>query len=103
MSEKRLFVLDTNVLMHDPTAIYRFQEHDIYLPMVVIEELDNNKKGHSEVARNTRQASRFLDELMSQADKASIEQGIPLDVQELSNGNNTLISSGRLFFHPFLG
>ena len=102
MSEKRLFVLDTNVLMHDPTAIYRFQEHDIYLPMVVIEELDNNKKGHSEVARNTRQASRFLDELMSQADKASIEQGIPLDVQELSNGNNTLISSGRLFFQTHI-
>jgi PhoH-like ATPase len=47
MTDKRLFVLDTNVLMHDPTALFRFQEHDIYLPMVVLEELDNNKKGHS--------------------------------------------------------
>jgi PhoH-like ATPase len=59
--EKRLFILDTNVLMHDPTALFRFQEHDIYLPMVVLEELDNNKKGHSEVARNASQASRFMD------------------------------------------
>jgi PhoH-like ATPase len=56
-----LFVLDTNVLMHDPTAIFRFKEHDIFLPMVVLEELDAAKKGVSEVARNVRQVSRFLD------------------------------------------
>jgi PhoH-like ATPase len=49
--ERRLFVLDTNVLMHDPTSIFRFQEHDVYLPMVVLEELDANKKGLSECAR----------------------------------------------------
>jgi len=49
---KRLFVLDSNVLMHDPTCLFRFQEHDLYLPMMVLEELDNNKKGRSEVARN---------------------------------------------------
>ena len=61
---RRLFVLDTNVLMHDPTAIFRFQEHDIFLPMVVLEELDAGKKGLSEVARNVRQVSRFLDELI---------------------------------------
>ena len=40
----KLFVLDTNVLMHDPSSIFRFEEHDIYLPMVTLEELDNNKK-----------------------------------------------------------
>ena len=57
----KLFVLDTNVLMHDPTSLMRFEEHDIYLPMFVLEELDNNKKGMSEVARNARQTSRFLD------------------------------------------
>jgi PhoH-like ATPase len=77
--EKRLFVLDTNVLMHDPTALFRFQEHDIYLPMVVLEELDNNKKGHSEVARNARQASRFMDELMSGITPEAIQNGIPLE------------------------
>ena len=50
-TNKRLFVLDTNVLMHDPTALFRFEEHDIFLPMVVLEELDRGKKGLSEVSR----------------------------------------------------
>src|SRR6185369_8016260 len=54
---KRIFVLDTNVLIHDPTAIFRFDEHDIYLPMIVLEELDAGKKGLSEAARNVRQVS----------------------------------------------
>jgi PhoH-like ATPase len=74
----KLFVLDTNVLMHDPTSLFRFQEHDLYVPMAVLEELDNNKKGMSEVARNARQASRYLDELVSGAE-ASIADGIPLE------------------------
>ena len=67
-------MLDTNVLMHDPAAIFRFDEHDIYLPMVVLEELDHHKKGLSEPARNVRQVSRFLDEIMSGADKAQIDR-----------------------------
>jgi PhoH-like ATPase len=50
----KLFVLDTNVLMHDPTSLFRFEEHDVYLPMVTLEELDDHKKGMSEVARNAR-------------------------------------------------
>ena len=61
----KLFVLDTNVLMHDPTSLYRFEEHDIFVPMMTLEELDANKKGMSEVARNARQASRLLDEIVS--------------------------------------
>ena len=61
----KLFVLDTNVLMHDPTSLFRFEEHDIYLPMITLEELDNHKKGLSEVARNARQVSRSLDGLAS--------------------------------------
>ncbi len=76
---KKLFVLDTNVLMHDPTAIFRFAEHDIFLPMVVLEELDRGKKGMSEVARNVRQVSRFLDELMSHSSAEEISEGLPLD------------------------
>ncbi len=92
---KRLFVLDTNVLMHDPSALFRFQEHDIYLPMVVLEELDAAKKGVSEVARNVRQASRFLDELMSDTSKADIDLGLPLaQVNGNGTGNG---SAGRLF------
>ena len=73
-----MFVLDTNVLMHDPTSIFRFHEHDIFLPMMVLEELDRGKKGMSEVARNTRQTSRFLDELMQGASKEAIDAGLPL-------------------------
>ena len=76
--DKRLFVLDTNVLMHDPTALFRFQEHDIHLPMMVLEELDRAKKGLSEVARNVRQVSRFLDELIASASKEEIDQGLAL-------------------------
>jgi PhoH-like ATPase len=73
----RLFVLDTNVLMHDPTSLFRFQEHDIYIPMATLEELDSNKKGMSEVSRNARQASRFLDSIVSSAPDG-IADGIPL-------------------------
>ena len=64
---KRIYVLDTNVLMHDPTALFKFDEHDIFLPMQVIEELDNAKKGTSEASRNARQVSRFLNELVENA------------------------------------
>src|SRR5437867_7117304 len=78
-STTKLFVLDTNVLMHDPTSVFHFEEHDVYLPMLTLEELDANKKGMTEVARNARQASRFLDELVTaQATSGSIMQGISL-------------------------
>ena len=95
--QRRLFVLDTNVLMHDPAAIFRFEEHDIYLPMVVLEELDASKKGLSEAARNTRQVSRFLDELMQGATREQIESGLPLP-SNLSGNHGKAPSSGRLFF-----
>ncbi len=77
----KLFVLDTNVLMHDPTSLFRFEEHDVYLPIGTLEELDNHKKGLSDVSRNARQASRFLDEIVSGAAGGSagdIGKGIPL-------------------------
>ena len=94
---RRLFVLDTNVLMHDPTSIFRFEEHDIYLPMVVLEELDANKKGLSEASRNVRQASRFLDEMIRGASKEQIDQGLPLP-SGYSGNHGKKASSGRLFF-----
>ena len=74
----KLFVLDTNVLMHDPMSLFRFEEHDIYLPMIVLEELDGHKKGMTEVARNARQASRSLDALAG-AQGADIANGLKLD------------------------
>ena len=75
---KRIYVLDTNVLMHDPTALFKFEEHDVYLPMQVIEELDNGKKGTSEASRNARQVSRFLNELVENAGLEKLADGIPL-------------------------
>ena len=95
--QRRLFVLDTNVLMHDPTAIFRFEEHDIYLPMVVLEELDAHKKGLSEASRNVRQVSRFLDDMMRDATKEQIDRGLPIPSGLSVNGGKRP-ASGRLFF-----
>jgi PhoH-like ATPase len=86
----KLFVLDTNVLMHDPSSLFRFEEHDIYIPMATLEELDAHKRGMSEVARNARQASRFLDTIVSSAPNG-IEEGIEL----AATGNAR--AEGRLF------
>lgn len=74
---KKIFVLDTNVLMHDPMSLFRFEEHDVFLPLITLEELDNHKKGMSEVARHARQVSRSLDALMENID--DIEKGVALD------------------------
>ncbi len=86
----KIFVLDTNVLMHDPSCLYRFEEHDIFLPIMTLEELDNNKKGMSEIARNARQASRTLDEMLAH-DGVDIDEGIDL------YGPSSKLASGRLF------
>ena len=91
----KLFVLDTNVLMHDPMSLFRFEEHDIFLPMVTLEELDNNKKGMSEVARNARQVSRELDALANAAPGGELldaKAGMAL----AATGHRE--SGGKLFF-----
>ncbi|MEZ5546146.1 MAG: PIN domain-containing protein, partial [Lysobacteraceae bacterium] len=75
---RRIYVLDTNVLMHDPTALFKFEEHDVFLPMTVLEELDNNKKGLSEASRNARQVSRFINELIEANGADNIEKGLLL-------------------------
>ena len=93
--DRKLFMLDTNILMHDPSAIYHFQEHDIYLPMVVLEELDGHKTGISEVARNVRQTNRMLVELMSNATHQQIVAGLPIPS---FLAKEHVKSSGRLFF-----
>ena len=90
-----LFVLDTNVLMHDPASLFRFDEHDLYLPMTTLEELDNHKKGMSEVARNARMVSRSLDQLIA-GTTGTLEEGIPLN--KLGHSDVT----GRLFFQTQL-
>ena len=95
----RLFVLDTNVLMHDPMSLFRFDEHDVFLPMITLEELDNHKKGLSEVARNARQVSRNLDALASFTDaqgNIDAKAGIPL------NKTGHKDAGGKLFFQTTL-
>ncbi|VVE89543.1 PhoH family protein [Pandoraea bronchicola] len=92
----KLFVLDTNVLMHDPSSLFRFEEHDVYLPMMTLEELDNHKKGMSEVARNARQVSRTLDGLVAESGTQSMAEGIPLS--RLGNKD----AAGRLYFQTDL-
>lgn len=97
MSKRRIFVLDTNVLMHDPAAIFRFDEHDVHLPMMVLEELDRGKKGMSEAARNARQASRFIDELIQKGGDTLIEEGVQLPGR-FHRGEDNEIDAGRLMF-----
>src|SRR6187399_1325857 len=91
----RTYVLDTNVLIHDPAALFRFAEHRLYIPMMVLEELDAIKKGMSEIARNARQASRFLDQLIGSADADAIAQGLPLETY--ANGGAAQRPTGKLF------
>ncbi|NKF23248.1 PhoH family protein [Solimonas marina] len=104
MSKRKIFVLDTNVLLHDPSSLFRFEEHDLFVPMVVLEELDAAKKGTSEIARNARQVSRFFDELMQDKNHAQIEKGLPLPSTRTGPANSSnrtrsgAPASGKLFF-----
>lgn len=92
---KKIFVLDTNVLMHDSTSIFRFHEHDIYLPMIVLEELDRNKGGRSEPSRNARQASRFINDMLEKFE-GDLNDGLPI-VPQIQN-DDCKLCTGRLFF-----
>ncbi len=89
-SRRKLFVLDTNVLLHDSNSLFKFEEHDIFLPMIVLEELDHQKKGMSEVSRNARQVSRFLDGLVGA--NGDLAKGMALDAL----GNQEAL--GSLYF-----
>ena len=95
----KLFVLDTNVLMHDPMSLFRFEEHDIFLPMITLEELDGHKKGMSDVARSVRQVSRELDALATLGEKDNsldAKAGIPLG----KTGHRE--AGGKLYFQTML-
>jgi PhoH-like ATPase len=62
-----LYVLDTNVLIHDPNALLNFEEHHVAIPMTVLEELDKLKSGHHSVAAECRQAIRLIDKTLGDA------------------------------------
>ncbi|UOO90136.1 PhoH family protein [Vitreoscilla massiliensis] len=90
MTTKKLFVLDTNVLLHDPQSLFRFDEHDIYIPLITLEEMDAHKVGMTDVARNARQASRYIDELFSK-EPDSLTSGIPLNLAGHKEARGKLI------------
>ena len=90
---KRIYVIDTNVLMHDPASLISFQEHDVVIPFPVLEELDKHKKGHEDINRNARESSRKLDEIFSQDGAVYSYPGTSLST--VSNGKAT----GNIFFH----
>ena len=87
---KKLFVLDTNVLLHDPQSLFRFDEHDIYIPLITLEEMDAHKVGMTDVARNARQASRYIDELFSK-EPDSLTTCIPLNLAGHKEARGKLI------------
>ncbi|EQC46602.1 PhoH family protein [Bacteriovorax sp. Seq25_V] len=81
---KKTFVLDTNVILFDPMAIFKFAENDVFIPLVVVEEVDRFKKDQNENGRNARHFSRIVDDLRS---RGSLMQGVKLD-----NGGTLIIS-----------
>jgi PhoH-like ATPase len=85
---KKVFILDTNVLLNDPLSIFKFEEHDVVIPISVIEEIDTFKKELSDIGRNAREVSRILDRLRT---RGKLSSGVPVyDDRE---------NSGRLFVY----
>ena len=77
-ARRKMYVLDTNVLIHDPNALLNFEEHEVIIPMTVLEELDNLKSGKQAVAADCRQAIRTIDRLLGDATPGEIEKGVPI-------------------------
>ena len=91
---RKIFVLDTNVLIHDPNSISSFDEHDVVIPFIVLEELDRLKKGHGEIAASARAALRIIDQLR---EKGSLISGIEIGTGGLLSIGTTLSSASAAF------
>ena len=87
---KKLFVLDTNVLMHDPMSLFSFKEHDVFLPIMTLEELDDHKKGNTEVARNVRQVTRLIDQMLEESE-TEIKKGVSLNKPSGGSASGNLL------------
>lgn len=74
---KKIFVLDTNVLLHDPHSIFAFQDNDVVIPAIVLEEIDSKKRNADEIGRNARYVARLLDDLREK--KGHLHDGVELD------------------------
>lgn len=85
---KKTFILDTNVLLHDPRSIFNFGDNNLIIPIYVVEEIDNFKKELSELGQNARQVSRYLDDLR---EHGSLAKGVQLE----SGGFLRVATSGR--------
>ncbi|HAS4756846.1 TPA: PhoH family protein [Vibrio cholerae O1 biovar El Tor str. N16961] len=95
-TDRKLFVLDTNILLHEPLAIYSFKEHDVVIPMTVLEELDRIKDSKRDVARDARVAIRALEHLFHDATPEEITEGIPLSKQEGATGTISILADYEL-------
>ena len=102
INQKKLLVLDTNVLMHDPTVFMKCQEHDIFIPAIVLEELDKGKTKTEIVGFNARQSLRFISELFNQLDvNANVDEGVPLSLLSavtVSSSEQSVAPTGMLYF-----
>ena len=95
-TDRKLFVLDTNILLHEPLAIYSFQEHDVVIPMTVLEELDRIKDSKRDVARDARVAIRALEALFKDATPDEISEGIPINRGKESSGHIAILADFEL-------
>ncbi len=93
-TDRKLFILDTNVLLHEPLAIYSFKEPDVLIPMTVLEELDNIKDRNKDVSRDARVAIRALEDVFRDATPDQITQGVPLAGE--ASGNICIFSDHHL-------
>jgi len=103
---KKIFIIDTNVLLHDPYAMFKFHDNDVVIPLVAIEEMDNQKRRQDEVGRNARRVAKFIDELRQ---KGKVYEGVPLEnggtlkvelnhqrVEKLSGGMDQFKADNRI-------
>lgn len=88
-NQKKLFVLDTNILLHDPHAFFNFQEHDVLIPMTVLEELDHIKDRHKDVSRDARVAIRSLESTLQDVTPEEMIEGVPLNRGDLRDSTVT--------------
>ncbi len=91
-TDRKIFVLDTNILLHEPSAIYSFQEHDVVIPMTVLEELDRIKDSKRDVSRDARVAIRALENMFHDATPDQISEGIPIGTQEEDKGTIAILA-----------
>ena len=95
-TDRKIFVLDTNILLHEPFAIYSFQEHDVVIPMTVLEELDRIKDSKRDVARDARVAIRALEDIFRDATPDQISEGIPFSKEREATGSISILADYEL-------